>query len=123
MIGQLSQLLSEEGQLLIGELVWIQQPSQYFLNFLEMKESDYFTESNLQLAMTNCNMEIKRNTSVSLEEYETKLLNNVEDWARDNPNDPDRDVILQKSRDWNTFSQEHAWSTWQFATIVAKKLK
>jgi hypothetical protein len=36
-------LLNEEGYLIIGELVWINSPSKYFLEFLELSPSDYLT--------------------------------------------------------------------------------
>jgi hypothetical protein len=59
---------------------------------------------------------------VSLEEYECHLLANVEEWAKENPDDPDKENILQISNDWHSFSQRYAWNTWEFASFVAKKI-
>jgi hypothetical protein len=50
-----------------------------------------------------------------------KCFENVEKWAIENPNDQDKDKILQISNEWHSFSQKTAWKTWEFATFVAKK--
>jgi trans-aconitate methyltransferase len=118
---QMAGLLNPNGWLIVGELVWVQKPSQHFLDFLEMTEDAHLYLPEFKSHFENLNFEIKYSSVVSIAPYETSLLNNVEKWAALNPTDPDAEIILQKSREWNEFSSEHAWVTWEFATIVAQK--
>jgi SAM-dependent methyltransferase len=110
--------------LLIGELVWVKPPSVEFLDYLGMKETDYCTLEQLKLFCQDNGMEVIFSTSQSLEVYETKILNNIEEWAASpgNSSDPEYDVIVGRSRDWHKFSKENAWHTWEFATILVRMI-
>lgn len=120
-IQQISLLLNDNGYLLIGELTWKKTPSEYFLHYLDMKESSYLYPAELREAIERHAFSILYETSGSLCEYETKLLYNVEKWAIEFSDDPDHEVILNAARDWHAFSSEHAWPTWEFMTIIAQK--
>ena len=109
--------------LLLGELVWVRPPTTAFLEHLGIKESDYCTRERLCEICLESGLEVVFSTSQSLETYELSILDNIETWAASpgNATDPDYDVIVGKSRDWHKFSKEHAWNTWEFATILVRR--
>jgi SAM-dependent methyltransferase len=122
MIRTLSTFVSAGGFLIIGELAWVNEPSEQFLEFLGMKKSDYtspkeLTESVIQSGFS----EIRHQSLCSLEVYECAIHRNVEEWAVANKDDPDCDQILEMSTTWFNFSRDHAWNTWHFATIIAQR--
>lgn len=128
-IAQLASFLSRRDDtkrsfLLIGELVWVdgKSPSTEFLDHLGMTESDYCTLDRLIAICQDNGLEVVFSTKQSLEYYETRILANIEEWAARpaNVSDPDYDVIVGRSREWHKFSKQHAWNTWEFATILAK---
>lgn len=124
MLMQLTQMLSPSGMLLIGELVWIAKPSKEFLDFLNMKESDYCDEEEMKYRLTNCGLTKSYYSDVvTLTEYESAILKNIEDWSvsEEGIADEDREVILKMSRGWNEFSTKHAQSTWAFSTNLVGK--
>lgn len=122
MIKDLSQRLNPTGYLLIGELVWVNKPSDLFLDFLQIKESCYMTSVVLRgcIEMEGCR--VHHHSEKSLETYETNILHNIEEWARDNADDADKETITTKARSWHDFSSKNAWNTWQFATVLAQKV-
>ena len=122
-IRKMATLLNGVGSvLLIGELVWIKQPSPFFLEHLEIKESDYVSQDVLLSICNRYNMQEIYTNRQGLQNYEMQMLNNIENWASmpENRADPDREFILQKSREWNNFSAKNAWETWEFFTVMAK---
>lgn len=123
MISDLSKLIAPGGWLVIGELVWIvPELCVEFSNFSGIHWSDYMPMNALQNAMESVGFNIHYSTSQRLEEYESALLENVEKWSKANPEDPDREKILEMSRSWNAFGVKCAWDTWQFATLVGQKV-
>jgi cyclopropane fatty-acyl-phospholipid synthase-like methyltransferase len=122
MISDLSKLITPNGWLVIGELVWIvPEPGEEFITFSGIQEGDYMNMDALQNCMELCGFSIRYSTSQRLEEYERNLLANVEKWGELNSTDPDRDKILEGSRSWNDFGASCAWDTWHFATVVGQK--
>lgn len=116
------EVASQTSYLLLGELVWVNSPSVSFLDYLQMKESDYCTLDQLTSICQASGLEVIFSHSQSLETYESKILENIESWASqpENSADPDYDIIVGRSREWHKFSKEQAWSTWEFATILVK---
>ena len=111
--------------ILIGELVWINQPSEEFLQYLHMEENNYCSMDRLSELFEENGLEVVFSTSQSLENYETCIHANIESWASDPKNiaDVDYDIVVGKSREWHDFSKTHAWNTWEFATILGKLVR
>lgn len=123
-IKALATFVNPFGFLIIGELVWVQEPSLYFLEFLGLKKNCYTSPEELLVLVQQSGFSRVHHQSLrSLEEYECTIHRNVEAWAasEDNKTDPDREKILELSTTWTKFSREHAWHTWNFDTIVAQK--
>jgi cyclopropane fatty-acyl-phospholipid synthase-like methyltransferase len=121
MIEDLSSRLNRGGYLLIGELVWVKEPNETFLEFLGSSPSNYLNGTGLISCISKCDTVIIDQTQTNLSRYETCILTNVEQWASEHVDDPDREKILEMSRSWHEFSSQHAWQTWEFATILAQK--
>lgn len=128
-IAKLSSFLKSRGQtscqgscLLIGELVWVHTPSAEFLAHMGIEQTAYCTLDQLTAMCQSNGLEVVLSTSQSLEEYETRILQNIEHWGSqsENASDPDYDVIMNRSRSWHSFSKEHAWKTWEFATLLVR---
>lgn len=108
--------------MIIGELVWIKEPSQYFLDFLEMKKSDNTSQEELASPITESGLtRIHHQSLRSLESYECAIHRNVEEWASVSKDDPDCEKILELSTAWTNFTREYGWETWSFCTIIAQK--
>jgi hypothetical protein len=66
--------LNEEGYLIIGELVCINSPSLYFLEFLEMSPADYLTVDQWRLLFSIVNVDLIFESQASIEGYECQML-------------------------------------------------
>ncbi len=97
-----------------------------FLSHLQLTEDSYLYYNELiQELSTVLSLDIKLNTIENVAEYETKLLKNVERWydaKKDLNEHSDALSIVISARQWHSFSSQHAWNTWQFATILCQKL-
>lgn len=103
------------GWLLVGECYWRQVPPPEYLSFLECEGSAYGThESNARAAEQLGLIPLWANVANDddWDEYEWRYRMNVEVFARDNPDDPDHDAMLERIRGWN-----HAYLTWGRATL------
>jgi ubiquinone/menaquinone biosynthesis C-methylase UbiE len=130
MIQQLSRLLNSGGYLILGELVWVKEPTPNFLEHLGMSKSDHFTAAALEDTLSSNQLSIvpigDGNVMLqSLSEYETTLNANIARWASSSLQgvdiDPDVQAIVTKAREWHQFSSQYAWDTWEFATVVCRQ--
>lgn len=121
MIQQLASMLHPGSYLLVGELVWVAAPSAPFLSHLGCSEASYQYLPAFKQHIERCGLQVLRDQLTPLCAYESALASNVEAWALSHPEDPDREAIVSSSREWHAFSQQHAWPTWEFATIIARK--
>lgn len=103
------------GWLLVAECYWKQRPSPEYLSFLELEESVYDThEGNVRTAEQLGLVPLWASVASDDEwdEYEWRYRMNVENFAQDNPDDPDHDAMLERIRAWS-----HVYLTWGRATL------
>lgn len=90
-----------EGQILVGEPHWIKQPEDDYLDAAGMSASDFGTpyenvQIGVDLGLTP--LYTMLSNSDDWDRYEALQWWAAEQWAIDNPHDPDRDEVLQRSR-------------------------
>lgn len=125
-IGKIRRMLKPGGKIIVGELVWVSgPPSGEFIDYVGVASSDYCSLEELKAALrgesTPPECEIISTHTVSVEKYETHLLDNVQEWASLNSDDGDAEKILSVSLAWNDFGRRVAWKTWEFATVVSSR--
>ncbi|HWQ21918.1 MAG TPA: SAM-dependent methyltransferase, partial [Clostridia bacterium] len=103
------------GWLLVADCYWKQHPSPEYLSFMECEESVYGThEGNIGIAEKLGLIPLWASVANDDEwdEYEWRYHMNVENFAHDNPDDPDHDAMLERIRSWS-----HAYLAWGRATL------
>ena len=125
-IQKLRCMLKPSGALVIGELIWVSgPPSSEFIDNVGVSPTDYCSLEELKTALRGDHSppecEVIAAHTVSVEKYETQLLENVQNWALLNSDDEDAEKILSVSLAWNDFGRRVAWNTWEFSTVVARR--
>lgn len=103
------------GWLLVAECYWKQPPAPEYLSFLACEESVYDThEGNVRVGEQLGLVPLWASVAGGGEwdEYEWRYRMNVEVFARDHPDDPDHDAMLERIRSWS-----HAYLAWGRATL------
>ncbi len=104
-----------EGWLLVAECYWRQPPAAEYLRFLECDGSVYAThEGNIRTAEELGLVPLWASVASDddWDEYEWRYRMNVEEYAREHPDDPDHDAMLDRIRSWN-----RAYLTWGRSTL------
>jgi SAM-dependent methyltransferase len=103
------------GWLLVGKGYWKQKPSPEYLLVLGGDESELTShEGNIRTAEELGLVPLWASVASDDEwdEYEWRYRMNIEAFAHDNPDDPDREAMLEQIHAWN-----HAYLAWGRATF------
>lgn len=96
-------LLSPNGLLLVGEGYWKQTPSADYLVFLKMSSDEHSTHQVTQSIGLDEGFDLVSCSECSQSEwddYEDQYARNIEEFVRENENDPDAEAMLQRIRPW-----------------------
>ena len=103
------------GWIVVGEGYWKQKPSSEYIVVLGGDESELTShEQNIQTAEELDLVPLWASVASDDEwdEYEWRYRMNIENFAHENPDDPDHGVMLERIRAWN-----HAYIAWGRATL------
>ncbi|MFZ2412944.1 MAG: hypothetical protein WAW16_01820 [Candidatus Cryosericum sp.] len=82
------------------------------MSFLDCEESTYDSHEGNIRNTEQLGLMPLRASDDDWDEYEWHYRMNVENFAQDNPDDPDRDAMLERIRSWS-----HAYLAWGRATL------
>ena len=100
-LGTFRTWLKPGGLALVGEGYWRRPPSSLYLDLLGAVEDDYTTHegnTNTGISLGFEPLFACATTVAEWDRYEWTYFSNIERWARDEPEDPERDQILERAR-------------------------
>lgn len=121
----LRSLVGPGGWIVVGEGFWQREPDPAYLSALGATRDDCTThEGNIE-AVRAAGFEPAWDARASLHDwdlYEWRYLWNVERYANDNPDDPDRAAMLARARDWHEIVERWGRKTLGFGLYVASRI-
>ena len=112
------------GAVIVGEGFWASEPDPGYLAALGATRDELRTHDENIRALSAAGLDVTWHTvatSADWAEYEWCYLWNVERFANDNPNDPDRDAMLSRARAWHEIVQKWGRFTLGFGLYVARR--
>lgn len=122
-IAALRDLVRPGGSVVLGEGYWQCEPAPEYLAALGASRDDYLTQQGNIDLINSMGLSVTWHAVASAAdwaEYEWRYLWNVERFANDNPDDPDREPMLARARAWHEIVQKWGRTTLGFGLYVAK---
>ena len=100
-LGTMRRWTKPGGLVLVGEGYWTQPPTSEYLDLLGASADDYGSHEDVIAAGTSLGLEPVYacvSSRTDWDRYEWTYFSNIERWARENADDPERDAILERGR-------------------------
>ncbi|MFT7463645.1 MAG: cyclopropane fatty-acyl-phospholipid synthase-like methyltransferase [Pseudohongiellaceae bacterium] len=102
-LATLTAMLRPGGQLLIGEGFWAQEPADDYLAFLGGSREELQTHEGHQQLASEHGLNLRRSHKATAQEwdhYEGIYAENIQNFVKSNPNDPDAPAMLERITAW-----------------------
>lgn len=118
---QMARLVTARGHVLLGEGYWRKKPDVEYLKALGTTEDEMEShEVNQRLGEAH-GLRLAWTASASeadWDAYENAYSENIERFARENPEDPDVPAMLERSRGWHELYRQHGRATMGFGLYL-----
>ncbi|MBX3390819.1 MAG: class I SAM-dependent methyltransferase [Phycisphaeraceae bacterium] len=123
-MGQMARLVTPRGHVLLGEGYWRKKPEAEYLKALGTTEDEMDShEANQRLGETH-GLRLVWSVAASEAEwdvYENAYSENIERFARENPEDKDVPAMLERSRAWHALYRKHGRATMGFGVYLFRR--